>query len=188
MRDQPTAQLLAAIKEGNTAAFSTLFNRYRTWLERWTRGRLPAFARRGVDTRDVVQVSLSSVFARVLQPGSLRSDAALRGYLKSTIENRIRDLIRQAERRPPTLPISEAECVAFPADRQHSDQSDEALLSALRSLSNTDRTALVARHVEEYSYEQIGAVLGKSAGAARMIVERAANRLVREMARVDARR
>jgi RNA polymerase sigma factor (sigma-70 family) len=86
------------------------------------------------------------------------------------------------------VPITEAEGVALPAERERLDQGDEALLTALRSLSKTDRTALVARYVEEYSYEQVGAVLGKSAGAARMTVERAANRLVREMTRVDARR
>lgn len=43
------------------------------------------FARRAADTRDVVRVSLSFVFARLLLAASFESEAAWRGHLERTI-------------------------------------------------------------------------------------------------------
>ena len=50
---------------GSRSAVDVLFARYGSWLRRWARGRLPAWARATVDTSDLVQDTLHHTFARL---------------------------------------------------------------------------------------------------------------------------
>ena len=90
--------LLAQARRGNRSAVNTLFDRYRPWLRRWARGRLPAWVRDGIDTSDVVHDALCRTFVRLESFQSNRA-SALRAYLQRAVENRIHDQLRRAQRR-----------------------------------------------------------------------------------------
>ncbi|MCY4507738.1 MAG: ECF-type sigma factor, partial [Acidobacteria bacterium] len=59
------SRLLEQVRQGSQGAAEVLFERYRSWLRRWTRGRLPRRGRGSVDTSDVVQETLGYTFTRL---------------------------------------------------------------------------------------------------------------------------
>jgi RNA polymerase sigma-70 factor (ECF subfamily) len=154
-------------------------------LRRWARGRLPTWARSFVDTADLVQDALTRTLPHLgrFEP---QREKALQAYLRSVVENRIRDELRRASRTPSLLPIEGDEAApsgdASPLDSLV-EAEDEALLArALARLRPADQAAVVARLRLGYSYEQIALVLQKrTANAARMAVTRAIERLIDEM-------
>ena len=59
------SRLLEQVRQGSQGATEALFKRYRAWLRRCTRGRLPQRGRGSVDTSDVVQEALGYTFTRL---------------------------------------------------------------------------------------------------------------------------
>ena len=88
-------RLLDRARRGSQSALGALSARNASWLRRWAQGRLPAWAREGLDTSDLVQDALHGTLARI---STLRSAhaAALRCYLRRAVENRIGDYRRRA--------------------------------------------------------------------------------------------
>lgn len=191
MRHDSTTQLLDAISAGDTTAFRTLFTRYRNWLERWASGRLPPFARDGVDTRDIVQGALVFGFPRALRL-ERRDSAALRSYLVTVVRNRIADLVRTARRHPLNVNVCLAAQVLSPAPSPLAtllaSEEAERIRTAVDSLGATDQMALIARYDQDFSYEQIGFLLGRTPEAARKVVVRATSRFAEELARAGGQR
>ena len=91
-------RLFEHARRGSRSAIDTLFERYRSWLRRWARGRLPPWVRGDIDTSDLVQDALQHTFAR-LSFFESKHAGALRTYLQHAVENRIRDRLRRATRR-----------------------------------------------------------------------------------------
>jgi len=87
-------RLLDRARRGSRSAIDTLFTRYRSWLRRRSRGRLPPWARDGIDTSDVVQDALHQTFAR-LESFESKHAGALQGYLLRAVQNRIHDHSRR---------------------------------------------------------------------------------------------
>lgn len=179
-----TRQLIDLAKQGDDQALEVLFRRYLTPLRRWARGRLPNWARGMVDTDDLVQESLL---------GSLRTMAgfvpeqsgAFQSYLREALRNRLRDELRRAGRRPSgDAPGSDLPDPSLsPVEAAMGRENLERFEIALRTLSPSDRDAVVARVELGFSYEEIADLLGKaSVDAARMAVKRAIARLARAMA------
>ena len=92
------SRLLEEARRGSSPAADALFERYRSWLRKRVRGRLPTWARGALDTSDLVQDALHHTFARLNGFRSNRA-SALRTYLRRGVENRIRDEMRRATRR-----------------------------------------------------------------------------------------
>ena len=92
-------QLLESARDGDTGAMDDLFRRYLEPLRRWTRGRLPAWARDGMDTDDLVQETLLGTLAH-LDHFEPRRRGALQSYMRRAILNKIRDQVRKMNRRP----------------------------------------------------------------------------------------
>ena len=180
--------LLTRARRGNRSATDRLFGRYRPWLRRWARGRLPRWARDGdVDTSDLVQDALQHTFARLSSFESQHA-GALRAYLQQAVENRIRDRLRRATRRLNVV-LPEAP-VRFSADAapQHRALVDRETwgryLGGLEHLKDRDRRLIVGRAELGYSYRQLAAMEGlSSAETARKVVGRALRRLVDAMSR-----
>lgn len=177
--------LLRRAQEGSRGAISALFAREIPALRRWASGRLPAWARRGIDTGDLVQEALVRTF-RNLRGFEPRGRRALQAYLRQSVMNAIRDERRSALRHPAptglpeTLPAREPS----PLDSVLGSEVAARYLAALNRLAESDRLAVVARLEQHRSFEQIALILGKSGpDAARMQVNRAVERLAREMAR-----
>jgi len=174
-------------RKGDSGALNRLFARYLPRLHRWAHGRVPTWARDGVDTADFVQETVLHTLRR-LDAFEPQREGALMAYLRRALLNRIRDQFRLFSRRPGVDSLSDelAEEVAgdneSPLDAAISRADQRRYRAALVRLRPIDRRAIVASIELGYSYEQLALVLNKpSAPAARLAVRRALIRLGREM-------
>ena len=175
------SRLLERVRRGSRGAAEALFERYGSWLRRWTRGRLPRQVRGWVDTSDIVQEALRYTFTRLDWFESSRA-VALRAYLRRVAENRIRDELRRATRHreaiAPAQPVRASDDAAPQWRRLADDDEWRGYLDALRRLRPRDRRLIVGRVELGYNYRQL-ALLERlpSPDAARMALRRALVRL-----------
>ena len=177
-----TDGLLEQARRGNRSAVDVLFERCRTWVRRWARGRLPAWARDGIDTSDVVHDALCRTFVRLGTFQSNRS-GALRAYLQRAVENRVHDQLRRVHRRS-TMRVADAPSwvTGNGASRLHQlldDDGRREYLDGLAHLTPRERRLIVGRVEMGYGYRQLAFVEGmSSADAARKALGRALRRLI----------
>ena len=177
-----TLQVLERAQSGDRSAARILIERAMPPLRRWTRGRLPRYARGGIDTEDVVQDALVNTLKR--QPTfKHRTVEGLRAYLRTAVINRIRDLIRGSQRRGTPVEVGDdlVGVDASPLEQAILRERLDAFLAALQRLRPADRQTIVWRVELGYSIEEIARRLGKSEPAAAMSVSRALARLAAEM-------
>ena len=175
--------LLRRAQDGDDDALNDLCARYLPRLERWARGRLPAWARSTIDTQDLVQLTITQIarHVRTFQP---RHEASFQVYVRRALLNQIRDEIRRAQRHAPGVALESNQPSTEPSPLEQAighqllDRYDEAL----DRLRESDREAIVARVEMGLNWTQVAEVLGKnSPEAAHMAVSRALVRLAREM-------
>jgi RNA polymerase sigma-70 factor (ECF subfamily) len=137
-----------------------------------------------VGTADVVQDAALNVLNRLhsFEPARRR---ALQAYLRQAVQNRIRDLIRQRQRRggvPTDIADVELRSLETPLQSLiHKDEAERYLLGLAR-LSSEDQALIVGRIDLGYDYQQLAVVTGRPGpDAARMAVKRAIERLARKM-------
>ena len=174
-------RLLDRVRQGSRSAVDLLFRRYASWLRRWARGRLPRWARDGMDTSDLVQDALHRTFAQLARFRSVHV-TALRSYLRRTIQNRIGDQLRHATlRRHLALPNK-----AFQLSDEAAPQYQQLLdnetwrryLKGLKQLKPRQQRLIVGRLELGYSYRQMALIERLSTpDAARMAFQRALVRL-----------
>lgn len=182
---EATLQLLQRARAGDRTALETLIARYLPRLKRWASGRMPIWARDVADTDDIVQEAVLRTFAR-LDDFEPRREGALQAYLRQAILNRIRDELRRAGSRTPSIELDphSPDPGASPFEYAVGTEMAERYEAALTSLSDDDREAIVARVELGGTYEEVAAALGKpTADAARMAVGRALLRLAEAMGR-----
>src|SRR5215471_963663 len=180
---EETQTLIQQANAGDQAAADRLFARYAPALHRWTRGRLPRWARDIADTHDIVQDALLQTF-RHLEGFEYRGEGALHAYLRQAVINRIREELRRRGRRGEREsldPLMEADGPS-PLEAAIGRETLDRYEDALARLSVEDREAIIARVELGLSHREIAEALGKpSEDAARMSVARALVRLVKEM-------
>ena len=174
-------RLLDGVRQGSRSAVDLLFRRYASWLRRWARGRLPQWAREGMDTSDLVQDALQRTFAQLARLRSVHV-TALRSYLRRTIQNRIGDQLRHATlRRRLALPNKSIQLSdeAAPQYQQLLDNETwRRYLMGLKQLTPRQQRLIVGRLELEYSYRQMALIERLSTpDAARMAFQRALVRL-----------
>lgn len=182
---QTTAELLTRARTGDSIALDRICERLLPPLRRWARGRLPQWARDGVDTDDIVQQTVLDTVGRIdaFQP---RYQGALQVYARQALNNRIRDEIKRARRHPveTDLDSGHADPAPSPLEEAVGREALERYESALLRLSEETRSAVLLRIEYRLSYREIAKELGKpSENAARMMVTRALIRLAQEMGR-----
>ena len=177
--------LLERARRGSHSAVGALFERYRFWLRRWARGRLPGRARAAIDTSDLVQDTLQRTFNQL---GSFRSDraGALRVYLRRAVDNRIRDELRRAERRRdiilPVTPVRASDDAAPQLRQLVDDETWRRYLDALKCLADRDRRLIAARAELGYNSAQLAFMEQLSSpSVARVALRRALMRLSKLM-------
>jgi RNA polymerase sigma factor (sigma-70 family) len=154
-------------------------------LLRWSRGRLPRWARDAADTHDVVQDAVLQTFKH-LETFEVRGEGALQAYLRQAVLNRIRDHIRRVNRGPvPTALDSQHEArEPSPLELAVGAETVDRYETALTRLSDTDRELIVATVELGYTPEQVAEATGRaSPGAARRAASRALVKLAEEMGR-----
>jgi RNA polymerase sigma-70 factor (ECF subfamily) len=182
---EATVRLLARVKDGDRAALDALFERCVPALRRWAHSRLPASARGMQDTADLVQDTVLATLRR-LDTFEARHQGALQAFLRKAVMNRIRDIIRQSNRRGThaELPDDLIDERTSPLEHAIGAENLARYEVALERLRPEDQEAIVSRLEMQYSYEELVIVLGKpTADAARVAVMRAMKRLVEEIRR-----
>jgi RNA polymerase sigma-70 factor (ECF subfamily) len=175
--------LIDRARRGDAVALERLFARLYPPLRRWTRGRLPAWARDLADTDDLVQEALLQTFKRVREFES-RGSGALQAYVRQAILNRIRDELRRAGRRPAPAGFdgTEADGGLSPLEQAIGREAVERYERSLARLRPRDREAIIGRVEMGFDYEELSDVLGTpTVHAARKAAERALVRLAEEM-------
>jgi RNA polymerase sigma-70 factor (ECF subfamily) len=183
LADGTTEALLARIRSGDSRAHDEIVRRYLPKLQRWARGRLPSWARDLADTDDLVQQTFLRALANLErfengEPGSFLS------YLRSILQNQVRDQVRRVARRPfaGELPESMAAPEDSPLEQLIGRGRLEAYERALARLTPEQRAAVMMRIELDFSWEEVARSIGSpSPGAARMLVARAVERLAEEM-------
>jgi RNA polymerase sigma-70 factor, ECF subfamily len=184
MDPESSFELIQRAQTGDVQALDQLLARYLPRLQRWASGRLPRFAREITDTDDLVQEALIGTFKN-LQAFDHRGEWALQAYLRQAVTNRIRDELRRVGTQPHRSDL--------PTDASASDRSPLEIVigreifdrydSALGSLSEIEREAVIARVELGCSYQEIAMLVDKpTTDAARMLVARALTKLARAMA------
>lgn len=93
---------------------------------------------------------------------------------------------RRYGRRHPVVPLDQAAAVAAPDDPEEAAITRDEVARAWRAvdaLPDERRQALVLRFVDEMSAREIGAVMGRSEGAVRVLIHRALRAVADELSR-----
>ena len=173
-------RLLEQARLGNRPALDTLFERYRSWLRRWARGRLPAWVRDGIDTSDIVHDALHRTFVRLESIRSSRA-GALRAYLQRAVESRIHDQLRRTRRSSRSFPEADWVTGNGPSGphRFLDDEGWREYRDGLARLTTRERRLIVGRVEMGYGYRQLALVESMpSADAARKATGRALRKLI----------
>jgi RNA polymerase sigma-70 factor (ECF subfamily) len=178
--------LLVRARRGELDALERLFARLLPSVQRWARGRLPRWARRRLDTADLVQEAFVNLFGhlRHIEP---KRRHALRAYLRQSIRNRIRDEIRRAGMVECSDQTSSGwlDPTTSPLDRAIEAENAARYRAALGRLAAGEQELIVGRIELGCSYEQLALATGRaSADAARVAVRRALLHLAEEIAGV----
>ena len=177
-------RLLQAAAAGRVTALDALFGRHIPFLTRYARGRLPRWARTMADTADLVQDALLRTFQRLPRFES-RGQGALRAYLRTAVDNRVRDEYRKIARRG-VMDVLDDEAPASPLDSPFEEalghETEARYRAALDRLKPTDRDLIVGYVELGYSHEQLAVMTGRRrTNAARVALTRALQRLAVEM-------
>jgi RNA polymerase sigma-70 factor (ECF subfamily) len=164
-------ELIAAINDGDEAAFETLYYRHRDWVVnlayRWTGDRDLAM--------DVLQETFFSLAKRF--PG-FRLTAKLQTFLYPVVRNISVNALRKSRRSQvnsvPTEVLETAAPEGRPAD------GDEQLQVVLAALGPEHRDVLVLRFVDELSLAEIAEVLGIPLGTVKSRLHNALGTLRRD--------
>jgi RNA polymerase sigma-70 factor (ECF subfamily) len=178
-----TIDLLDKVRHGDNRALDQILGRCIPPLHRWAHGRLPVTSRGMMETADLVQDTAIAALRR-LDGFEARHPGALLAYLRQSVMNRIRDVIRKDRRRPGRVELPEnlVDHSSSPLDEVIGAENVARYEAAVQKLPARDREAIVGRLELQQSYEELAVLLNKpTANAARVAVTRAMKRLVEEM-------
>jgi RNA polymerase sigma factor (sigma-70 family) len=170
---------------GDNEAENEICRRYTPRLHKWARGRLPAGARPALETADVVQEVLIRAI-RTFPAFEVRHEHSFPAYLRTILANRLMDLGRVDQRRPPPQPLADiAEPPtreASPFDRAAAAERQRRFDAALKRLNPADQELIFLRTELGCDYQEMADILGRSnANALRVALRRAILRLGKEI-------
>jgi RNA polymerase sigma-70 factor (ECF subfamily) len=181
MTRQESTVLLREARQGSQEALGELYARYGTRLMAFIRMRMGRDLRSRVESRDILQATLLKSFQRIAQfEGG--DGATLMGWLVRIAENEIRDQVdyqhRQRRDVSAGVPIDAggleiAAQVRSALSEAVMKEDAERLGAALEALDPDYREVIVLRKLEELSFKDVAARMGRSEDACRMLLARA---------------
>jgi RNA polymerase sigma-70 factor (ECF subfamily) len=161
---------MLAFQRGDENAFTVLFERYSV--------RVANTAYRFLNDKDAAQDVAQEVFVKIYtSPKTYRPDAAFSTWLYRITANACIDALRRRKRLAAILPEETAQSAldpaASPADQVEARELERAVRTALASLPEKQRIAVVLQRYEGLSYEQIAEILRLSRSAVESLLFRA---------------
>lgn len=183
MSEQPpdsdsTIIVLERARQGDHSAARMLLQRALPLVRRWAHGRVPHEVRRDANTEDVLQDAVIRTLGN-LKRFEHRTVSGLQYYLRRSVVNRIRDLVRGSRRRPTAtaLPEDLPGHEPTPIERAIRKERLDRFLAALAQLTPAERQLLIFRFELGYTTPEIAKAVGISAGAASMRLARATEKV-----------
>jgi RNA polymerase sigma-70 factor (ECF subfamily) len=181
MTRQESTVLLREARLGSPEALGELYERYGGRLLACIRFKMGRDLRARIESRDILQATLLKSFQRLDQfEGG--DGTSLMGWLVRIAENEIRDQVdfqhRQRRDVAAGVPLDDVSVQApSPARSALSEavlnEQADYLTRALDGLDPDHREVIVLRKLEELSFKEVGARLGRSEDACRMLLARA---------------
>ena len=168
LRLRSDEQLVALFRAGNEEAFSVIHDRFQARLLAYVRRMLPPGARNNAE--DVLQ----DVFLRAY--GALRADErpiALKAWLYRVAHNRCIDELRRPGPQPTEIVEQEGDPRLDPALAAERRERLRRLVTDLGRLPEQQRSALLMRELEGFSYKELGEALDVSQPAVKSLLVRA---------------
>lgn len=180
MEGPATVDLLRRAKAGSPEALNLLYERCAGRLLSYIRLRMGRDLRARLESRDILQATFLKSLTHINQLEGTET-GSLMAWLARIAENEIRDRVDfgQRQRRDAAREVPIEDDAAFRASAHSAlsevilDEEALQLERALESLSPAHREIILLRKFEELSFGEIGARLGKSEDACRMLLARA---------------
>ena len=190
MTRQESAALLRAARGGSPEALGQLYDRCAGRLLAIIRLRMGRDLRARLESRDILQNTLLKSFQHLDQfEGG--DGASLMAWLARIAENEIRDQadFQHRQRRDVAAAISIDDSQAPALVAQVRSALSQAVLSeeaarleqSIESLEADHREVIVLRKLEDLSFREVGARMGRSEDACRMLLARALTSLTLKM-------
>lgn len=167
LRFQPDERLVGYVRRGYAGAFEALVARYE--------GRLFAFCRRLLgspeDAEDVLQETLAAAFTAIVAD---ERPIHVRPWLYRIARNRSLNHLRGDDAvTEDSMDVHFSANGATTADEVQRREDFRLLLADIRTLPETQRTALVLREMQALSYEQIAATMDTTVPSVKSLLVRA---------------
>lgn len=174
--------LVLRAKKDDRDALNELFERYTRRMRIWAHGRLPAYARGPMDTDDLVQDTMYKVVRKLDDFVPLHEGAFL-AFVRTTLDNNLKDRLRHVTRRGPEDPIGSTHPSAEPSayDVTAGSLLLERYERGLAQLKPRHREAVILRIEFRMPWKEVAELLGMTPAAAQMMVHRALICLAKEM-------
>lgn len=168
------AEVVRRVLDGDAGAYRILVDRY---YDRYSR-----FAVQMVGNREDAEEALQDAFVRAYGAlGRYRDDDRFGAWLLRILVNQCRTVAARGRRREFVFPDAAPEVLAAGDDvvMDAAEQAElrEQLGRALAELTTDQREAVLLKHVEELSYDEIAAITGAGTSALKMRVKRACERM-----------
>ena len=173
-----TRELFERAREGRPDATGAFFERCARKLLPLIRLRLGPGLRGQLESRDVLQEVLLKALTRLDQ---VKEPAAVMAWLARLVDTEVKDQAdfhgRARRDNGQRAPLEAAAAVPAPVRQALSQvalrEEADRLTRALETLPESQRELIVLRRLEELSFKELGARLGKSEDACRMAYSRA---------------
>jgi len=160
----PDLDLVDRALSGDTEAFSELVQKYQKPIY-YTALRMLA---EHEDAADIAQQTFINAFRALL---TFKRQASFKTWIYQIAINLCRNCIKERTRKPRFQDIEEVEMVdgkPMPFDRLNESSHADLVSQAIGRLPDQQRTSVILRVYQEYSYEQIADTLGCSKATARV--------------------
>ena len=172
-------QLMAAVAEGDLSAFRLIVERHQKPLI--------SFISRYLGDRSAAEDVAQDVFLRVFKAAKdYRPQAKFKTWLFTIAANLCLNEIRNAKIRPAFADLTDSPEAKYPliasispSPLQAAEQEElsSAVRKAIDALPENQRTAILLRQYHEFSYNEIGRIMGLSVPAVESLIQRARQNL-----------
>ncbi|MEA2298843.1 MAG: hypothetical protein QOF77_1779 [Solirubrobacteraceae bacterium] len=167
LRLAPDERLIALVRRGQHAAFETIVSRYQSRLLAFCRHMLASRE----DAEDVLQEVFAAAFNAILAD---RRDINVRPWLYRIARNRcLNHLRRQTAIGVDSMDVHFADAGQSTVEKAAGREDFRLLMSDIRRLPETQRTALLLREMDALSYEQIAEAMETTVPGVKSLLVRA---------------